>query len=77
MWCFERMKERLKFNICNLETSHLLNDKVEGLVDQIKMRIPGSLKYSCQFWAAHLQDMMDVQDGHEDLLKEIKDFLYN
>jgi NACHT domain len=77
MWCFKRMKERLKFNICNLETSDLLNDEVEDLADRIKTRIPGSLIYSCRFWAAHLQDTTDAQDGHEDLLKEIKDFLYN
>jgi hypothetical protein len=31
MACFRLMKERLMFNICNLETSHLLNDDVKDL----------------------------------------------
>jgi NACHT domain len=75
MACFERMKEKLKFNICGLETSHLLNDEVENLPEQIAKNIPGSLSYSCRFWAIHLGDTANTKDDHDKLLPEVRDFL--
>ena len=50
------MQAGLRFNICKLETSYIFNSEVVGLEKRVKENIPPPLLYSCQFWAAHLQD---------------------
>src|SRR3984957_8936451 len=52
--CLKIMKECLRFNICELETSHVHNDKL-NLTDRLKRAIPNHLSYACTFWAEHLQ----------------------
>ena len=74
--CFRLMKNELKFNICNMETSHLANDQVDVLPARIEKNLRNPLLYSCKFWAAHLQDMTQGQDGHRAILTEVKDFLH-
>jgi hypothetical protein len=71
--CFRLMKAGLKFNICDLETSHYLNDEVEDLPQRITVKISAPLLYSCRFWAAHL---LDTTTGHDTLLQEVGDFLH-
>jgi hypothetical protein len=76
MRCFQRMKNKLKFNICKLQTSYLPNIKVKNLQERIKTTIPSSLMYSCRFWAAHLLDTTSGRGDHDALLKEVTDFLH-
>jgi NACHT domain len=77
MACFKRMKAELKFNVCDLTTSCLRNDEVEGMLERINTKVPDSLSYSCRFWAAHIQDTTSVQEDHISLLlHEVKEFLY-
>ena len=76
MACFRLMKDGLKFNICDLQSSYLLNDEVENLSQTIEEKISSPLFYSCRFWAAHLLDATINSDG-EILMKEVEDFLYN
>ncbi|KIK24647.1 hypothetical protein PISMIDRAFT_645301 [Pisolithus microcarpus 441] len=45
----------LKFNICGLESSYLKNADVVDLQERVNKNISGSLSYSCQNWAHHLQ----------------------
>jgi NACHT domain len=45
----------LKFNICELETSYLANDDVEGLNSRVDRHIPPPLSYACRFWSDHLK----------------------
>ena len=45
----------LSFNICELESSYLLNSEVPDLAERVKARISPHLSYSCRFWAKHLQ----------------------
>ncbi|CAE7102452.1 unnamed protein product [Rhizoctonia solani] len=52
--CFFVMKEGLKFNICDLETSFLPDEKIENLGSRIKEKIPLTLGYACRYWASHL-----------------------
>ncbi|KZP08547.1 WD40 repeat-like protein [Athelia psychrophila] len=52
--CLRVMKRFLRFNICGLETSHLMNHDVPDLVQRIEDCIPRSLAYACRFWAEHL-----------------------
>jgi len=48
------MQTELKFNMCKLETSYLLNSEVPDLKRRIEDNIPSALSYSCRFWADHL-----------------------
>ena len=77
MACLHQMKEGLKFNICDLETSYLLNSKVENLSERTKEKISGPLSYSSLYWAAHLQDIASAQESCDpEILEETKDFFY-
>jgi hypothetical protein len=53
--CFRVMRAGLRFNICQLETSHVRNVDVPDLASRIKEFIPMHLFYSCRFWSDHLQ----------------------
>jgi hypothetical protein len=44
----------LQFNICGIETSHVRNDEIVDL-DEREKTISTFLRYSCLFWADHLQ----------------------
>jgi hypothetical protein len=50
------MKENLRFNICGLESSHILNADVPDLMSREKQHIPPHLSYSCSWWASHLAE---------------------
>ncbi|KZP07137.1 hypothetical protein FIBSPDRAFT_914554 [Athelia psychrophila] len=52
--CLRVMKKLLCFNICGLQTSHLMNRDVQDLPDRIKTCIPQSLAYASRFWGEHL-----------------------
>ncbi|KAL5640473.1 hypothetical protein ACGC1H_007653 [Rhizoctonia solani] len=69
--CFLGMKERLQFNICELESSFLFDEKVDNLQSRIKDRISPTLAYACRYWANHLSLVANV-DG---VLMELSEFL--
>ena len=50
------MQTGLRFNVCGLETSYLLNSEMVGLEKKVEENIPPYLLYLCRFWATHLQD---------------------
>jgi len=52
--CFRIMKTHLRFNICDLPSSFLLDWKVQDLKDRIRAKIGDGLRYSCLHWAQHL-----------------------
>ena len=64
--------EELKFNICQLETSHQRNKDVSDLAERIKEAISSHLSYSCRFWADHLRSTNFTFDMNV----EIQDFLH-
>ncbi|KZP04133.1 hypothetical protein FIBSPDRAFT_968406, partial [Athelia psychrophila] len=51
---FRLMKSQLRFNICNLTNSHVLNKDVPDLPTRVQYFIPESLSYVCRFWMDHL-----------------------
>ncbi|KAH7345387.1 hypothetical protein B0J17DRAFT_712978 [Rhizoctonia solani] len=57
--CLLTMEYELRFNICELETSHLLNQDVPNLESKIKAKISGQLAYSCTYWISHLIEGMN------------------
>ena len=72
--CFRHMEAGLRFNICELETSHIFNDGVPNLDARIKDCIPDHLSYACRFWADHLRGAN--RDSASGTLVYLKDFLY-
>ncbi|KAE9393321.1 WD40 repeat-like protein, partial [Gymnopus androsaceus JB14] len=46
----------LHFNMCDLESSHLLNSQVENLSERIVNNISPDLSYACLFWGSHVID---------------------
>jgi hypothetical protein len=52
--CLQTMLQELKFNICNLGTSHVFNRDVPDLDTRVRNVIGDHLKYSCIHWSSHL-----------------------
>ncbi|KAE9403162.1 WD40 repeat-like protein [Gymnopus androsaceus JB14] len=44
----------LHFNMCNLESSYLLNSQVENLAERIIQNISPDLSYACLYWGSHI-----------------------
>ena len=60
------MKIELQFNICKLETSHVIHDDIPDLKMRIRDNIPAHLQYACRFWMDHIRQCdFDVQIGEE------------
>jgi len=53
--CLTIMNSSLTFNICEIETSHCLNDDIPELEALISKNISTALIYACRFWAEHLE----------------------
>ncbi|KAH7338678.1 WD40-repeat-containing domain protein [Rhizoctonia solani] len=54
-WCFDVMDKELRFNICQLESSYVLDKDVPDLVDRVKRLITAALLYACRYWGQHIQ----------------------
>jgi hypothetical protein len=52
--CTLKMMNRLRFNICDLETSHVLNEDIPELSRCVESKLSPCLRYACQFWSTHL-----------------------
>ena len=68
--CFRIMKSHLRFNICDLPSSFLLDSEVPDLNHRIQAKIGDSLRYSCLHWTWHLA-RISSNDGRG----EFRDFL--
>ncbi|KIM28373.1 hypothetical protein M408DRAFT_140566 [Serendipita vermifera MAFF 305830] len=67
------MAKELRFNICHLESSCLLNEEVIDMDNRINKYISKSLRYSCLHWASHLESAtLDA-----DILHHLKHFTHN
>ncbi|KAG8831557.1 hypothetical protein FRC17_002971, partial [Serendipita sp. 399] len=53
--CLWIMKEELRFNICNIESSYTFNTDIPDLDARIKCRILPHLLYASRFWTSHLE----------------------
>lgn len=47
------MRESLRFNICQLDSSYLCNTEIGGLDQRIKYYVSPHLSYSCRHWTSH------------------------
>ncbi|KAL5640462.1 hypothetical protein ACGC1H_007644 [Rhizoctonia solani] len=69
--CFLAMKEQLRFNICELESSFVPDKKVDDIQGRVKQKIPVTLAYACRYWAHHLV----LTPRSDDLLAIVEEFL--
>jgi hypothetical protein len=69
--CLHFMKEELRFNICDLETSYHFNDDVPDMTEHVAAAIPSHLSYSCCYWYSHLQ----IASYMDSLLTSVQDFI--
>ncbi|CAE6340861.1 unnamed protein product [Rhizoctonia solani] len=53
LFCLQIMQRDLCFNICELETSHWLNNEFPDLKRRIDSHIGSALKYACAHWINH------------------------
>lgn len=72
--CLKIMQRALKFNICGLESSYLMNEDVKDNDERIKSSISSRLSYACQFWADHLHGVVK-RDNVAEIVKGLKNFL--
>ncbi|KIM24764.1 hypothetical protein M408DRAFT_49255, partial [Serendipita vermifera MAFF 305830] len=64
--CLTTMKNHLRFNICNLESSYVRNQDVPNFALQVNKCIPPYLSYSARYWASHLVETTcdrDINDS--------------
>jgi hypothetical protein len=60
--CLGLMLDKLKFNICELESSYLANNDVPDIESRISKHIPPALSYACVFWDKHLEGLTFEHD---------------
>ncbi|KAF8694677.1 hypothetical protein AX14_001956 [Amanita brunnescens Koide BX004] len=70
--CFRIMMSSLRFNICNLPSSFLLDSEVPGLVQLVRKNISDVLSYCCRYWSQYLARA--ASDDRDDLLRCIESF---
>jgi hypothetical protein len=52
--CFDLMKNSLRFNICNLESSYVLDEDVPSFTERVGAAITPQLFYACRYWGNHI-----------------------
>ena len=70
--CLKTMVGQLRFNICRLEDSRVVNAHVEDLPFRIKENISDPLQYSVLYWSIHLCFAPD--NGDRRVWEELKKF---
>ncbi|KAJ7185080.1 WD40 repeat-like protein [Mycena pura] len=70
--CLRILMTELRFNICGLEDSRVLNANILDLSDRVDKKISPQLSYSSRFWFNHVQE----SSTDETILKAVKNFLH-
>ncbi|KAG8725209.1 hypothetical protein FRC09_006043 [Ceratobasidium sp. 395] len=61
--CFKHIKlVNPPFNICNLESSYVLDEDVQNLPTRVEKSISKQLLYACRYWVAHYMSAEGSQD---------------
>jgi Cdc6-like AAA superfamily ATPase len=74
MSCLKIMQQELKFNICGLKSSYLLNYEVVDN-DMIEKSISSLLAYACQHWADHLRGIASTEKRDAEIVNLLRTFL--
>ncbi|KAG8818106.1 hypothetical protein FRC18_000259 [Serendipita sp. 400] len=70
--CLDAMISSLKFNMCGLESSLLLNEEVEDMKKRVAEKISDELQYSCMHWSSHLAHC--PYPAHSDIMRRLDRF---
>ncbi|KAG8786363.1 hypothetical protein FRC12_016675 [Ceratobasidium sp. 428] len=74
--CFRLIKvPNPPFNICNLESSYLLDEEVPDIDQRVDQAISQALLYACRHWAAHLERADYSQDCSQPLYEFLSERL--
>ncbi|TDL18042.1 hypothetical protein BD410DRAFT_753717, partial [Rickenella mellea] len=68
--CLTKMHNKLRKNICDLDSS-ILNTEIVDLNDRLAKNISRDLQYACQYWAHHLGLMSEL---NADVIELVKSF---
>ncbi|KAG8215380.1 WD40-repeat-containing domain protein [Butyriboletus roseoflavus] len=68
------MRQKLKFNICDLKDSRLRNTAIPDLAIRVTVAIPPYLAYSCQYWMDHLQHTQCIPESLDEVTSFFKNF---
>ncbi|KAG8794111.1 hypothetical protein FRC12_000459 [Ceratobasidium sp. 428] len=69
--CFEQIKlPNPPFNICNLDSSYVLDEDVPDLPARVEKAISKQLLYACRYWAAHYMSA----EGSQNLASMLREF---
>jgi len=71
--CFRIMNSDLRFNICDIPSSFLLDAEVHGLGRRVRENISSAVEYSSRYWVQHLY-RADSSD-HEARRSQVCNFL--
>ena len=72
--CFHIMMSNLRFNICHLPSSFLLDSEVPGLAQLVQTNISDVLSYCCRHWSQHLAQA--ASNDRDDPRPLLQDFLH-
>ena len=67
------MRNELEFNICKLETSHIIHDEIPDLKERVNENISVHLQYACRFWTEHINKC----DFDDEITQEVEFFMIN
>ncbi|KAJ6568883.1 WD40 repeat-like protein, partial [Mycena capillaripes] len=70
--CLRILNRELRFNICGLENSHILNNDVHDMPNRVAANISPPLSYSSDFWSSHIQET----SFDEEIVSAIEKFFY-
>ncbi|CAG7846463.1 SubName: Full=Related to WD40-repeat protein (Notchless protein) {ECO:0000313/EMBL:CCA66915.1} [Serendipita indica DSM 11827] len=69
--CLHVMKKKLRFNICEVSSSYLLNKEVLESISCLEAYIPAHLQYASRYWADHLHN----SPANEEMVALVRRFL--
>ncbi|KAF8301425.1 hypothetical protein DL93DRAFT_2035340, partial [Clavulina sp. PMI_390] len=64
-------KKKLKFNICQIQTSFFSNSAIPDLHGLIDQNIGEALIYACHFWTSHLAFTKEYSDSTLEAIKTL------
>lgn len=53
--CLRTMSENLRFNMCSLESSYVMNADIPDLESRVDHALSNDLQYSCLYWMRHIE----------------------
>jgi hypothetical protein len=60
--CLQIMNSQLKYDICSIGDSSLLNAEVAGLESRVEASMSAELQYACRYWIAHMSFVSRADD---------------